>query len=157
MKKLQNCYNVWDANYACDISLEEVRLCIKGKIVDIYTSGKLEGTEDDLAEIPKVLESLNEQWQESTKQGVLFSQRFKKFIEGNAKVKGQGQVPRPELCSEALPPPSPAKAPPQGAVEGIGTGDDQVAAAAGRAGSHGGCGGGGKAAEGTAQDLLKDA
>jgi hypothetical protein len=102
LKKLQNCYNVWDANYACDISIEEVRLCIKNEVQDIYTSGKLEGTENDLAEIPKVLESLNEQWQASIKQGVLFSERFKKKIEGNAKVKGSGQVPR----AEALPQPS---------------------------------------------------
>jgi hypothetical protein len=147
----------YHAGTAKNLHFDDISVQIEKAFRRIYTSGNLEGTEDDLAEIPKVLGSLNEQWQESTKQGVLFSQRFKKFIEGNAKVKGQGQVPRPELCSEALPPPSPAKAPPQGAVEGIGTGDDQVAAAAGRAGSHGGCGGGGKAAEGTAQDLLKDA
>ncbi len=144
MKKLQNCCNVWDANYACDSSLDEFRLCIKGKVVDIYTSGKLEGTEDDLAEIPKVLESLNEQWQESTKQGVLFSERVKKKIEGNAKVKGQRQGSRAEelpQLSRLQRQPSPAKAAPQGAAEGIGTGDEQVAAAAGIAGSRSGGGG----------------
>ena len=108
MKKLQNCYNVWDANYACDFGLEEVRLCIKGKFVDIYTSGELEGTEDDLAEIPKVLESLNEQWQESTEQGVLCSERFQKKIERNAKVKGQRpppHYPQPQQQLQQLQPP----------------------------------------------------
>jgi hypothetical protein len=113
-------------------------------VESLYKSGILEGTEDDLAEIPKVLESLNEQWQESTKQGVLFTQRLKKRIEGNAKVKGQGQRSGAEALSQPSRPlqqPSPAKAPPQGAAEGIGTGDDQVAAAAGRAGSRSGGGG----------------
>jgi hypothetical protein len=133
LKKLQNCYNVWDANYAWNDNLEEVRLYIKNEVESTYTSGKLEGTEDDLAEIPKVLESLNGQLQESTKRGdlILFYERFKKKIEGNAKVKGQVQGSR----AEGLPRPSglhqqssPANAAPQGVAEDSGTGDAQLAA-----------------------------
>jgi hypothetical protein len=93
-----------------------------------------------------VLESLNVQWQELTKRGDLFSERFKKNIL-IAAVKGPGQVPR----AETLPQPSwpqqqqrsPAKAPPQGAPQGIRTGDDEVAAAAGRAGGSRSSDGGG--------------
>jgi hypothetical protein len=149
LKKLQNCYDVYTVqgvSDAWDNNLEKIRCDINGEVESLYKSGILEGTEDDLAEIPKVLESLNEQWQESTKQGVLFTQRLKKRIEGNAKVKGQGQRSGAEALSQPSRPlqqPSPAKAPPQGAAEGIGTGDDQVAAAVGIAGSPSGAGGGG--------------
>ncbi len=119
-----------------DISdkIEKAVLSIYEKAVDIYTS-------DDLKLIPKVLESLNAQWQELTKQGDLLSERFKKRVRDA--VKGPGQVPRAEALPQPSRPqqhPSPAKAAPQGAAEGIGTGDDQVAAAAGIAGS---CSGGG--------------
>jgi hypothetical protein len=141
VNRSRECYRAGTGN---DYDFDDIGDEVEKAVVDIYTSGKFECNEDDLKEIPEVLESLNVQWQELTKQGDLFSERFKKKIVRDA-VKGPGQVAR----AEALPQPSRpqqqrsrAKAPPQGAAEGIGSGDDEVAAAAGRAGGSRSGGGG---------------
>jgi hypothetical protein len=132
---VQQSQEIYRAGTGNDLNFDEIINEIEKVVLDIYTSAKFECNQNDLKEIPEVLESLNAQWQEwhkLTKQRDLFSERFKKRIRDA--VKGPGQV----LRAEALPQPSPATAPPQGAAEDIGTGDDQVAAAPGRAGSRSG-------------------
>jgi hypothetical protein len=152
VNRSQECYRAGTGN---DYDFDDIGDEVEKAVLDLYTSGKFECNEDDLKEIPEVLESLNVQWQELTKQGDLFSERFKKKIVRDA-VKGPGQVARAQpgqvaraSRAEALPQPSrpqqqrsPAKSSPQGAAEGIGTGDDEVAAAAGRAGGSRSGGGG---------------
>jgi len=114
LKQLKSCYKNYNAQGASntwDNNLGKVRFDIN----DIVESFVFEGTEDDLAEIPEVLKSLNELWQESTNQGVLVSERSKKKIEGKAKVMGQGQESRAAAgqgapASQMLQPPSPRAA-----------------------------------------------
>ena len=114
MKQLKSCYKFYNAQGASDTwdnNLGKVRFDIN----DIVEGFVFEGTEDDLAEIPEVLKSLNELWQESTNQGVLVSERSKKKIEGKAKVMGQGQESRAAAgqgapASQMLQPPSPRAA-----------------------------------------------
>ena len=122
MERSQEFYRAGTAN---DLKSDDISDKIEKELWNIYTSGKFECNEDDLKHIPEVLESLNEQWQKFTTQSDLISERFQKKIVRT--VKGPGQVSRAEALPHLSRPPqqrSSAKAPPQGAAEGIGTGHD---------------------------------
>ena len=94
VRKLQECYQTGrdndndgrgDGEYFDDISIT-----VGNEVHRVYTSGTLEGTDDDLQEIPQVLDSLNKQWHALThRDDDLLSKRSQKKIENDAKLKRQ--------------------------------------------------------------------